>query len=336
MHPRPPQSTPRRRWLPSGRRRRRRSGAGQGPHPAEGPHRAAAQRPAEAAAAPGGLYPRRSSLRLRFLHSIFSVGRTWPASSTKLAYLTTLATMFQSCTTSAASLTRPPSNPGPYLTFRVRALPDPVPLRVVDALGVPAAWKSELQDRTLECTPRGCRVLGSWTQRRPRYRLPASVSHIPCGGIHSSAVVRRQLYAAGSALVRRRSSEDFRHAWNQGIVHKRRTDQGWKVGGGGQGRWYNRFHLMRECLRIVPSSLRIWSDSRVPCIRTLAQGLRRMNTRIRLHASRRLAPAERVSAMTRRLFHAMRRRPPTKPRSTRSRSGRGSSRFWPTLQTVTL
>jgi hypothetical protein len=25
--------------------------------------------------------------------------------------------MFQSCTTSAASLTRPPSNPGPYLTF---------------------------------------------------------------------------------------------------------------------------------------------------------------------------------------------------------------------------
>ena len=193
-----------------------------------------------------------------------------------------------------------------------------------------------LQDCTLECIPRGCRVLGSWTQRRPRYRLPASVSHIPCGGIHSSAVVtgRRQLYAAGSALVRRRSSEDFRHAWNQGIVHKRRTVQGWKVGGGGQGRWYNRFHLMRECLRIVPSSLRIWSDSRIPCIRTLAQGLRRMNTRIRWHASRRLAPAERVSA--RRLFHAMRRRPPTKPRSTRSRSGRGSSRFWPTLQTVTL
>jgi hypothetical protein len=62
------------------------------PHLAEGPHRAAVLRPAEAAALPGGLYLRRSSLRLRFLHSIFSAGQTWHSSSTGQAYLTTPAT----------------------------------------------------------------------------------------------------------------------------------------------------------------------------------------------------------------------------------------------------
>ena len=65
----------------------------------------------------GGLYPRRSSLRPRLLHSIFSVGWILYASRTKLAYLSTLATMFRSCATNAASPHGQPSNYEPQQTF---------------------------------------------------------------------------------------------------------------------------------------------------------------------------------------------------------------------------
>jgi hypothetical protein len=92
------------------------------PHLAEGPLRAAVLRPAEAAALPGGLYLRRSSLRLRFLHSIFSAGQTWHASSTGQAYLTTQATIarqVRSCCLDCRATPGPnqrsrPAGPSPF------------------------------------------------------------------------------------------------------------------------------------------------------------------------------------------------------------------------------
>ena len=78
----------------------------------------------------------------------------------------------------------------------VRALPDPVPSRIMDALGVPAAWKSEPQDRALEGILRGCRD-SSWArdpasahgivcpQRSALFRLVESVA-LPPSGVNSA------------------------------------------------------------------------------------------------------------------------------------------------------
>uniref|UniRef100_A0A6T7VNR6 Uncharacterized protein n=1 Tax=Cryptomonas curvata TaxID=233186 RepID=A0A6T7VNR6_9CRYP len=55
----------------------------------------------------------------------------------------------------------------------VRALPDPVPSRIMDALGIPTAWKPEPQDRALDGILRGCRD-SSWA------RDPASAHGIVC------------------------------------------------------------------------------------------------------------------------------------------------------------
>ena len=55
----------------------------------------------------------------------------------------------------------------------VRALPDPVPSQILDALGVPMAWKPEPQDRAFDGILRGCRD-SSWA------RDPASAHGIVC------------------------------------------------------------------------------------------------------------------------------------------------------------
>ncbi len=55
----------------------------------------------------------------------------------------------------------------------VRALPAPFPSRVMDALGVPSAWKSEPQDRAHEGILQGCRGC-SWA------RDPASAHGLVC------------------------------------------------------------------------------------------------------------------------------------------------------------
>ena len=75
----------------------------------------------------------------------------------------------------------------------VRALPAPMTTRVMDALGIPSAWKPEPQDRALEGIMRGCRD-SSWArepssahglvcpQRSALFRVVESVALAPSSG----------------------------------------------------------------------------------------------------------------------------------------------------------
>ena len=159
--------------------------------------------------------------------------------------------------------------------------------------------------------------------------MSATVSHIPCGGVRHSAVIRRQPCAAGSALVRQRDRGNFCHAWNHGTVHERHTEQCWQVA------------VTTKDSGTAAPSIAGGSPHRPEQLKNLKR--LHLDLCTRLTAEERKDHASRVKAAgpsgTRKrdeAFQATRRRPPTTPRSTRSRSVRGSSRFLSTLQTVTL